>query len=121
MILQDKLEEIASKSHSREVYNSFLEVLLLHIGIIHTVYMYNAKTRSLKLLAETYANASLITISDSKNQVMYDILREIAYQTAVSQTYVIYDKYKSEFIVYNAKAIISDTLGKSKITVDKKS
>ncbi len=108
MDLNDKLEELASKSAAREEYDKYLYMLLEQMGVIELVSNNYKTTKSIKLLAETYAVASISSSGGSKDQIMYDILREIAYKTALNKDYTTSIPYYSSFVLDNALIIVKN-------------
>lgn len=117
--LLDRLEEIASKSTAREVYNQYLFLLKDHMGVIELVNYNCTDIRAVKLLAECYAVASIASNGDAKDQVMYDILREVAYQTAISKDHVIDNIDALSFTLMNALPFVKkewkDSKNKTKL------
>jgi len=112
--LNDKLEKLASISGAREVYNQYLYMIVNHIEVIEIVKEFTKEKKPLKLLAETYGTASIASFGDRKDQIMYDILREIAYYTAINQESPIHSPEGLVFCVDNAKQLIEGIYKKNK-------
>jgi len=105
--LNDRLEQIASICAAREVYNQYLYMLLEHLEVIVVVNNGTKTKKPLQMLAECYAIASVSSSGDRKDQSMYDILREIAYQTALNKEVVIYKVEPLSFTATHASALIN--------------
>lgn len=108
MDLNDRLEEIAGKCTAREVYDQYLHMLLEHMKVIQLVSNNSKVMKPVQLLAECYAMASISSSGDLKDQIMYDILREIAYRTALNKDFTTHIPERLSFELVNALTIVKN-------------
>lgn len=114
--INEMLEVIASKTNTREDYTKYLTIILEYMEVISIVKENSETMKPLKMLAETFAVASIASnggYSSSIDQPIYDLLRQIAHTTALNKE-IDEPLQGTIFDVKHASMLIKDTITSNK-------